>query len=117
MLEHYLTTHNEFDLIHKELLLKIQGLVDSDSVVDLEQIKDDFKQHFAYEEQVMLKNNYPYLQNHIDDHAKELAKLTEYLKFPFSKYKLFKFEESFLSHIEWYDIQFSDWLKKLNKEQ
>ena len=117
MLEHYLTTHNEVDSIHKDLLLKIQQLVDSESHTELKQLKDAFEDHFAYEEKVMLKNNYPYLQSHRDDHAKELAKLTEHLNVPFSKYKLFQFEKSFLSHIEWHDIQFSDWLKKLNKEQ
>ena len=111
--EELLTKVEEIDTQHMELISRIKTLhesylkgIDTEKLLEtFEYIKHYINEHFATEENCMLKLNYPHYEQHLNDHA---AFAEDYLRLE----KLFK-KEGFSSDFNIdFNVQLIDWIRK-----
>ena len=122
MLNHYKTGIQKLDKDIEDLFL-IFNLLETVDATDLQSQISKFIEFlskiFNEEKFMMSSSNYPYIATHMADHKKILKEFELKLKtLHLSKnrrYPLNDIAKIGLTHIEWYNIQFVDYMKSIDK--
>ena len=82
---------------------------------DLAKLASDIKEHFDYEEALMVASNYPYIPYHKYEHLRLLREVESLIKLDTLNVKnniLEILETVVYDHIDTYDRQFAEYLKE-----
>lgn len=109
-------THDEF----LDILSKIKSCSDADFMPLFKEMIEHTKEHFAFEEEIMIKHSFYAKQEHLDEHANLLGEMEYFYekskKLPaFGKSYINEYAyEKFKRHIINIDSQFAMFLKDRN---
>ena len=117
--QHYRTHNDKIDACHFRLLCEMEDVArDYNQFKNISPILVLFNhltQHHIEEEAAMVIVNYPYIQFHIDAHCILRNNLDDLISLCTANKRITnitdEFERLFVTHIDHYDIQFSDWIK------
>ena len=124
--KHYKTDIKEIDDQHLDILVKASALVrnktlsPSELLLEIEKIHISFNHHLVYEEELMRKINYKYLNSHIEAHKtlkSEFDKIVDDLKkIPSCKLRIInKLDHILIDHIDHYDLQYIQYYIEYSK--
>lgn len=127
--EIYRSTNSEIDSQHKKLFEILQQLqLKSFSITTAEEIEEIIKdlnkydkEHFAYEEKIMLEKEYPKYNEHKEEHEsfmKDINKIIERsrkMSFMFINVLIDFIKSWLILHILGTDRELADYLKMMNK--
>lgn len=124
---HYKSGHKVIDGQHWglfELLSKAKFEKDhskNSAMSYLRELAKVLEQHFKYEEELMIKIDYPFRKFHISQHQKMASDLNDQIKetqrsqIGFSIYFFARVEQALLKHIDSFDLQFVEYIHNLEK--
>ncbi len=121
--EHYKTNIEEIDNQHLDILIKACEIVRNKNIpanelsIEIQKLDVIFTEHLVFEEELMRKINYKYLQPHINSHQRlknEFYKILDNLK-NVSHNKMFiiqKLDKILLDHVDSDDRQYIEHYSK-----
>lgn len=117
----YATQIPEIDRDHLELILQVEYILDLSKKKEYESAKpflmkflQDQKDHFAEEEALMQKIQFPFFVYHAKDHEKVISEIGKFIQcFGNScmQYEASKLVRLVLEHIDHYDLQYVPYYK------
>ncbi len=118
---HYLTGVERLDHEHRKILELMHDVENNPTQTPAElatkvtKIAELFRQHLVEEEQLMIEIDYPYVVYHAEQHAEILRMVTDYENTPANftvRYATRRLSDHFLTHIDHYDFQFANYVKR-----
>lgn len=124
--KHYKTNIKEIDEQHLNILNKAKEIVRNEDLTpeqlntEIELLDSIFVSHLKYEEELMRKINYKYLNSHMEAHKtlkSEFDKIVDDLKkIPRCKLRIInKLDHILIDHVDHYDLQYIQYYIEYSK--